>query len=94
MLFINGIEGGEIMEYHNVYQTVTEIIIKIMGDIKITKDSHLINDLELSSLDAFEVLDEIETNFSIHIPEKLILQMVTVDDICNAVLNIIEQKQQ
>lgn len=48
---------------------------------KITKESSLINDLGLNSLDVINVVVVFEEEFDIEIPDSKIKELVTVEDI-------------
>lgn len=48
---------------------------------KITKDSGLVNDLGLNSLDVINVVVAFEEEFDIEIPDSNIKELVTVGDI-------------
>lgn len=48
---------------------------------KITKDSGLVNDLGLNSLDVINVVVAFEEEFDIEIPDSKIKELITVGDI-------------
>ena len=64
-----------------------EKIIEILSEFTlvdksaITRDSGLINDLELSSLDVINLVVAFEDEFGIEIPDSNIKELVTVGDI-------------
>ncbi len=64
-----------------------EKIIDILSDFtmqdkeNITKESTLVNDLGLNSLDVINVIVAFEEEFDIEIPDSKIKEMVTVGDI-------------
>lgn len=64
-----------------------ERVIDILADFttlekdKITKDSELVTDLGLNSLDVINVVVEFEDRFDIEIPDQIIKELVTVGDI-------------
>ncbi len=64
-----------------------EQVINILADFttleknKITKESGLVTDLELSSLDVINVVVAFEDEFDIEIPDQKIKELVTVGDI-------------
>lgn len=68
---------------------ILEKIIKIFSEITeesiITEESELIDDLGLSSIDVFTALADLEDAFNIVIPEKMVRQMVTIEDVKNIV---------
>lgn len=56
------------------------------------EEMEFIGDLELSSLEVFTMLADLEYAFQINIPEKLIRQMVTVQDMQEIVDELLRQK--
>lgn len=64
-----------------------ERVINILADFtilekdKITKESRLVSDLGLSSLDVINVIVVFEDEFNIEIPDQKIKELVTVGDI-------------
>ncbi len=64
-------------------QKVVEILSEITGieAKEIKKDSKLIADLELNSLDVVNMVVTFEEKFDIEIPEQKIKDFVTVEDI-------------
>lgn len=77
-------------------ETVLKKIIEIFSTMTevedISADSELIDDLELSSIDVFTLLADLETVFQIKIPEKMIREMGTIEDVKNVVLELLEIK--
>lgn len=71
--------------------TVLEIIQDCCEEVDpslITEESRFLDDLELSSLDFFSLISEIESEFNIHITELEIQRLVTVGDL----LHILQEK--
>lgn len=71
--------------------TVLEIIQNCCEEVDpslITEESRFLDDLELSSLDFFSLISEIESEFNIHITELEIQRLVTVGDL----LRILQEK--
>ncbi len=56
---------------------------------EITKDSKLLSDLGLTSLDLVMVSNEIESEFNVELPQKLYASIKTVGDL----LNFIEENK-
>ena len=54
----------------------------------ITEESRFLDDLELSSLDFFSLISEIESEFNIRITELEIQRLVTVGDL----LHVLQEK--
>lgn len=77
-------------------QEILEKIIAIFSEMteaeEIREDSELIEDLELSSIDVFTLLAEMETEFGISIPEKLVRKMGTIEDVKNIVVELMEKR--
>ena len=59
---------------------------------ELDEDAEFIGDLELSSLEVFTLLADLEYDYEIKIPEKLIRQMVTVRDMQEIVDELLRQK--
>lgn len=77
------------MEKDEVFQKVKEIIadtIDITSD-EISMDSSVLEDIELSSLDVLEVVTEIESIYGISFTNDDFMNITTVEDFVNAVLN-------
>lgn len=55
---------------------------------QITSESRIMDDLELSSLDFFSLVSDVETEFDIHITEREIQEIATVGDL----IHIVEEK--
>lgn len=55
---------------------------------QITPESRIMDDLELSSLDFFSLVSEIETEYNIRITEREIQEIATVGDL----MHIVEEK--
>lgn len=71
--------------------TVFEIIQDCCEEVDpslVTEESRFLDDLELSSLDFFSLISEIESEFNIHITELEIQHLVTVGDL----LRVLQEK--
>ena len=66
-------------------EKLIELISNYQGIPKenITKDSHLIKDLELSSYDIVDLSCEIEDKFNVEIPDDKIKKLQTIGDVIN-----------
>lgn len=64
-----------------MFEQVEEIIRKYSAAEKITEDSLLVDDLELTSLDVVSIVGDFEDAFDIEVPDEDILQFATVGDI-------------
>jgi acyl carrier protein len=63
-----------------VYAEAIEVVARFCNR-KVTKDTKLIADLELDSLDTAELVAEIEDHFHVMIPMERLPEMRTVGDI-------------
>ena len=59
---------------------------------ELNEEAEFICDLELSSLEVFTLLADLEYDYEIKIPEKLIRQMVTVRDMREIVERLIDHE--
>ena len=59
---------------------------------ELNEEAEFIGDLELSSLEVFTLLADLEYDYEIKIPEKLIRQMVTVRDMREIVERLIDHE--
>ncbi len=77
-------------------KSVKEWIIDYLeGEFEVSdlqEEIEFIGDLELSSLEVFTMLADMEYASQINIPEKLIRQMVTVQDMQEIVDELLRQK--
>lgn len=67
---------------------IWEIIYECCEDLEpeeITEESRILEDLELSSLDFFSMMTEIEQEFDIKITERELKEFVTVGDVLRIV---------
>lgn len=65
-----------------MYERTVDILEEFIGtDAEITRDSALVDDLGLSSLDVITLVAEFEREFDIEIPDRVIPTMRTVGDI-------------
>ncbi len=80
----------------------SEIFIKVQGIIahqlkshpnKITPESHLQNDLGADSLDALEVLNQVEDDFGVNVSEEEARKISTVQNIVDHLTKAIESKK-
>ncbi len=72
-------------------ENTVEVITKIIEDIadipldEIKEDSHMMDDLDLSSLEIMSVVGDVERKFSIKISEDELLSISTVGDLAKVV---------
>lgn len=81
------------MNEKEIMDKIITIFRSLLEVEHITKENSLIDDLEISSLESFVVLGELEEAFGISIPEKMVLQMVTVEDVVQIVTGILNSKK-
>lgn len=76
-----------------VFEKVKEIISNHsnVSEDDITLDMSLSDDLEIDSLDAFEIMSEIEDTFDIEIDDDVLEKVKTVNDIVNYLENHVEE---
>ncbi len=74
---------------------MSEKIIKVLKDMDIedaTPESSLMGDLELESLQIYELLAEMEALCSVRIPERVLLKVDTVQDLADEITKLVEKK--
>ncbi len=77
----------------SIMENTVEVIAKIIEDIadipldEIKEDSHMMDDLDLSSLEIMSIVGDVERKFSIKISEDELLSISTVGDLAKAVQN-------
>lgn len=68
---------------------MTKEIIKMIATIaevpekSLNKNTNLLSDLDLDSLDLVEIISELEEKYEIEIPDSEIKKIQTIDDIVN-----------
>jgi acyl carrier protein len=82
-----------VMNEKEIMDKIITIFRSLLEVEHITKENSLIDDLEISSLESFVVLGELEEAFGISIPEKMVLQMVTIEDVFQIVTDILNSKK-
>lgn len=76
-------------------ENTVEVIAKIIENIadipldEIKGDSHVMDDLNLSSLEIMTIVRQVERTFSIKISENELLSVRTIDDLAKVIENII-----
>ncbi len=74
-----------------ILEKVIAIVEETLDVEDVTARSHMQDDLGISSLDFYELLTNLEMEFSIRIPEKVLAEVDTVMDIANEVQRIMEK---
>jgi acyl carrier protein len=75
--------------YDETLQITTEILQKhVDGERTIRPNDHIQNDLGLDSLGVMELVADVEDRFSVTIPNELLSNIATVDDIAKALVKL------
>lgn len=66
-----------------VFEKVKKILVKQLGvnEAKVTKDTNLTTDLGADSLDLVEILMSLEEEFNVSIPDEVIPEIKTINDL-------------
>lgn len=73
------------MEFQKLQRIIADVLN--ISEDKITKESAFVDDLKADSLDVFQIITEIEDQFSIQIPDDAIENIVTVGDAATQIQN-------
>lgn len=76
----------------NVREWIDDYLKEEFEISELNEEAEFIGDLELSSLEVFTLLADLEYDYEIKIPEKLIRQMVTVRDMREIVERLIDHE--
>lgn len=70
-----------------VFETIKDLIVKQLSvaEERVTKDARLAEDLGADSIDAVELIMEIETAFNIEVSDEEAQSVKTVGDLCEYV---------
>ena len=81
------------MVYEDILNRVIDVfaVIADTGDA-ITADSDLIEDLGVSSMDILMMICNLEEEFKIKVPEKMIRRMTTIGDVADTMESLIQSK--
>lgn len=71
-----------------VLEKVIEIFSTMTEENAITKDSEIVGDLGLSSMDLMFLISSLEDEFGIKVSEKQIRKMVTVEDVVDVIASL------
>jgi acyl carrier protein len=75
--------------YDETLKITTEILQKhVDGDRTIRPNDHIQNDLGLDSLGVMELVADVEDRFSVTIPNDLLSDISTVEDIAKALVKL------
>lgn len=78
--------------YDETLQITTEILKKhVDGDRTIRPNDHIQNDLGLDSLGVMELVADIEDRFAVTIPNDVLSDISTVEDVAKALVKLREE---
>ena len=78
-----------ITTYDETLKVTTEILKKhVDADRTIRPNDHIQNDLGLDSLGVMELVADVEDRFSVSIPNELLSDIATVEDIAKALMKL------
>ena len=84
--------GGLDRERDQVLEQVIEVVEKTLKVKDIDEDTYMQDDLHIESLDFYSLLANLEKQFRIRIPERVLAEVETVGDIVDEVMNIQSKK--
>ena len=79
------------MSKQEILEKVIEIVEEIMEVEDVTEDTHMQEDLEIESMNFYELLGRLEDDFHIRMPEKVLAEVDTVQDIAEEVERILNK---
>lgn len=77
------------MRYEDVLRKTVELLSEISEAEEINAESELMGDLGIGSMDLLSLLCSLEEEFNVHLPERVILKVVTVGDMVDSICEII-----
>ena len=85
---------GDVMTmYEETLKVTTEILQKhVDGDRAIRPNDHIQNDLGLDSLGVMELVADIEDRFAVTIPNDMLTDIATVDDVAKALVKLSSER--
>lgn len=85
------IADNDTEDINMIFENIKDIIVEILGVNKdiVTADTN-IKDLTMDSLEMYDILNAIEEEFDISVPEDAIDEIKTVNDIVNYIEKTIE----
>ena len=80
--------SGSFLSKEDVTQRVINVLKKHdkVDPNKVTPDSHFVKDLGLDSLDSAEVVNEVEQEFVVEIPDEEAFKLQSVGDVVNYIV--------
>ena len=80
------------MTRDEVIEKVIEIVKDVVDiDDELTAESDMQEDGGIDSLDFYNLLGRLESDFKIRMPERVLAKTQTIEDIAAAVMNILEK---
>jgi acyl carrier protein len=73
------------MSHEMILQRVIALFSAMVEDTKITADSEIMEDLEISSMDVLFLITNLEEEFHVKVPEREIRRMFTVGDVAKVI---------
>jgi len=81
------------MERTDIYTWLCEYLEDEFEIGEIQEGDSFMNELGLSSLDVFTLIADLEYDFKIKVSEKMIREMITVQDMVDVIGNLLENKK-
>ena len=81
------------MEREEILKQVIAVVEKTLKVSDIDEDTYMQDDLHIESLDFYTLLANLEKNFRIRIPERILAAVETVGDIADEVETILAKKR-
>ena len=81
------------MVYEDILSKVIEVFALIAdNDDDITSESDLIEDLGVSSMDILAMICNLEEEFKVKVPEKMIRCLTTIGDVADTMESLMQSK--
>ena len=77
------------MKYEDIFCKTVELLSTITKVEEITPESELMGDLDIGSMALLSLLCSLEAEFDIHLPERTIRKVVTVEDLVDTIQGMI-----
>lgn len=77
------------MDEKMILDKLTKIVRDVTGDddIVVDKEANFIDDLDIMSIELFQMIIQVEDEFEVHIPDTVVGDFVTVKDIVDFIGN-------
>ena len=76
------------MRYEDVLRKTVELLSEITEAEEIGAESELMEDLGIGSMDLLSLLCDLEEEFNVRLPERIILEVVSVGDMVDSICEI------